>query len=123
MRKIFKGLAAALALTSVMAASAPAEARHGDDRYGYRGDYHGWDGGRHWRGDRYDRYDRGYRGYYGSRGYYDYPRRYYYAPRYSYGYGYYGYPRYRYYSHDNDALIAGIAGLAIGAAIASGSDY
>ena len=52
MRKIFKGLAAALALTSAIAASVPAEARRGDDRYAYRGDYHGWDGGRHWRGDR-----------------------------------------------------------------------
>jgi len=125
MRNIYKGLAAALAFTSVMAASVPAEARRGDDRYGYRGDHRGWDGNRSWRGDRYDRrdrYDRGYRGYYGSRGYYS-PRRYYYAPRHSYGYGYYGYPRYRYYDHDNDALIAGIAGLAIGAAIASGSDY
>ena len=121
MRNILKGFAMALALGGAVAASAPAEARH--DGWHSRGDHRGWDGGRHWRGDRYDRYDRGYRGYYGSRGYYDYPRRYYYAPRYSYGYGYYGYPRYRYYSHDNDALIAGIAGLAIGAAIASGSDY
>ena len=38
MRKIFKGLAAALALTSAIAASVPAEARRGDDRYHYLGD-------------------------------------------------------------------------------------
>ncbi|KKC24550.1 hypothetical protein [Sphingomonas sp. SRS2] len=128
MRKIFKGLAVALAFTSVVAASVPAEARRGDDRHGYRGDHRGWDGNRGWRGDRHDRgyrYDRGYRGYYGGRGYYS-PRRYYYAPRYGYGYGYgYGHPRYRYHGHrhGDDALIAGIAGLAIGAAIASSNDY
>ena len=121
MHKIFKGLAAALAFTSVVAASVPAEARR-DSRWGYRGDHRGWDGDRGWRGDRHYRYDRGYRGYYGSRGY---GPRGYYAPRYGYGYGGgygYGYPRYRHY-HNDDALIAGIAGLAIGAAIASSSDY
>ena len=125
MRNIFKGLAMALALGGAMAASVPAEARR--DGWHRHGDHRGWDRGRRWDGDRGWRGGRhyGYRGYHGPRyrGYYG-PRYRYYAPRYGYGYGY-GYPRYRYYrDHDNsDALIAGIAGLAIGAAIASADDY
>ena len=121
MRKIFTALVAALTVGSALAASAPAEARR--DRWDYRGDHRGWD---HYRGDRYrgdrdyggyrgDRYYRGGRGYYGSRDYY-------YAPRYGYGYGY-DYPRHRYYRDNDGALIAGIAGLAIGAAIASSDGY
>ncbi len=115
MRNIFKTLVTALALTSAVALSVPAEARR--DGWRDRG-HHGWNGHRGWRSDHGwhgDRHFSGYRGYHGPRGYYR-------APRY-YGYGY-GYPRYRYYGHRHDdgdaALIAGIAGLAIGAAIASG---
>ena len=122
----FKTMIAALAVGSAMVAAVPAEAQRydrggygdrgwrGGDR-GWRGD-RDWRGGRDWRGDRY-----GYRDYRGPRGYYGYaPRGYGYGyPRYGYGYGVgYGYPRYRYYNNDG-ALIAGIAGLAIGAAIAS----
>ena len=116
MRNILKGFAMALALGGAMAASAPAEARR--DGWHSRGDHRGWDGDRHWRGDRGWRGDR----YYGYRDYYGPRYRGYYAPRYGYGYGYPRYRHYRYH-HDNDALIAGIAGIAIGAAIASGSDY
>jgi len=115
MTRTMKGLAAALTIGSTLALAAPAEARDGwrDGWHGsreWRSD-RGWHGNRHWRGD-------GYRDWRGDRwGYGGYYR---YAPRYGYGYGY-DYPRYRYYRHDDDgALIAGIAGLAIGAAIASG---
>jgi len=132
MKPIFTRLVAALVVTSAVATAVPAEAR---DRWGYsRGD-RGWDGGRGWRDGRGDRWrgdgwrggggwrgdgwrgdrwrGRGY-GYYAPRGY-DY-----YAPSY-YGYGY-GYPRDRYYYRDRsgDALLGAIAGVAIGAAIASG---
>ncbi len=119
MRKFIKTAMAALALGGAVTAAVPAQARDwGHD---------GWRGDRGWHGDRVGRGDRGWRGYGGPRGYYA-PR--YYGPRYygpppryySYSYGYgYDYPRYRYYGYDRggDALLAGIAGLAIGAAIAS----
>jgi hypothetical protein len=120
MNGILKRVTAALALGSVMTLAVPAEAKdwrgdrgwsHGDRHWrgdGWRGDR--WRGDRHWRGDRWGR---GY-GYYA-------PRRYYYAPRY-YGYGYgYGPPRHRHYyrGHDGDVLVGALAGIAIGAAIAS----
>lgn len=124
MRNILKGFVMALALGGTVAASAPAEARR--DGWHSRGDDRGWDRGRRWDGDRHWRGERGWRGdrHYGYRDYYGPRYRGYYAPRYGYGYGY-GYPRYRHYRyHDgNDALVAGIAGLAIGAAIASSNGY
>lgn len=121
MKSIFTKLVAALTLgAATIAVSVPAEAR---DRWGYSRDHGRWDGGRSWRGDRGrgDRWDRGYRG---GHGYYA-PRGRYYAPRY-YGHGYgYGHPRHRHYyrDHDGDALIGALAGIAIGAAIASSNDY
>jgi hypothetical protein len=108
MGKILKGLVATLTIGSALAASAPAQARH----------YHGWGGwnrGHGWHGDhRWHRgWGDGWRGGWHHRGW-----RGYYGPR--YGWGYYGRPRYYYHHHDHDdALIAGIAALAIGAAIAS----
>lgn len=127
MNKFLTKAVAALAIGSAAVAAVPAQARDGHwDRGGGRGDWHGDRGDRgrgDWRGDRgYRGYD-GYRGGGGYRGYYGYGGpRYYSAPRY-YGYGYGG-PRYRYYGgyRNNDAaLFAGVAGLAIGAAIASGN--
>lgn len=118
MKPIFSRMVAAIALGSAMLAAVPAEARR--DRWDHRGDYgRHWDGDRGWRGDRYRGGYRGYDGYrgdYGRRGYYG---RGYYAPRYGYGYGY---PRgygYRHRDGGDDALIGALAGIAIGAAIAS----
>jgi hypothetical protein len=120
MNKILTRMVAALALGSALAVSVPAEARDWrGDRGWHRGDDgRGWRGDRQWRGDRYWRGDRHWRGDRWGRGY-GYAPRGYYAPRYGYGYGY---PRYRGYYRDrggDDALIGAIAGLAIGAAIAS----
>ncbi|WP_240653268.1 hypothetical protein [Sphingomonas crocodyli] len=124
-----KAMVAALAIGGAMVAAVPAEAQRYDRGYygdrGWRGGDRSWRGGdRYWRGDRGWRGNRyGYGGYRGPRGYYGYAPRgygYYGYPRYGYGYGVgYGYPRYRYGYGNDGALIAGIAGLAIGAAIAS----
>jgi len=119
MRPLFTRLVAALVVTGAIAATAPAEAR---DRWGYQRDGHRWDGDRRWRGERGWRGDR-WRGdrWRGSRhGYYHEPRRYYYEPRY-YGYGY-GHPRYHYRDRGGDALVGALAGIAIGAAIASSAN-
>lgn len=115
MNRILTRVVAALTLGSAVAVAVPAEARdwRGDRGWNRGGDRHWggdrWRGDRHWRGG--ERWGRGYG--------YDAPRRYYRAPRY-YGYGY-GYPRERYYYRDrgDGALIGAIAGIAIGAAIAS----
>ncbi|ATE64070.1 hypothetical protein [Rhizorhabdus dicambivorans] len=120
MNRILTKLVAALTVGSAIAVAVPAEARDWrGDRGGWsRGDRHG--GGDRWRGDRWrgDRHWRGDRGWGRGYGYYA-PRGRYYAPRY-YGYGY-GYPRHRHYYRDGggDALVGALAGIAIGAAIAS----
>jgi hypothetical protein len=114
MKHILTAMMATLVAGTSLMAAAPAEAR-GDwgDRYERR-----WDGNRDWRGDRW-RGDRHWRGDRWGRGYGYYPPRRHYAPRY-YGYGY-GYPRHRHYYRDrgDGALVGALAGIAIGAAIAS----
>ena len=109
MKKILTGALACLTAAGALAASVPASARDGDQGRGGRGGYGSNYGGRSGHGSNYGSS-------YGGRG--------------GYGSSYGGRSGYGYRDHDGGgALAAGIAGLAVGAAIASdrggyyGGDY